>query len=157
MPSATETAPPEEGEAGSLVQGLFFLVSPEDMPGQHLRILAQIAGRIEDEHFLPDWLKAEDHQTLREVLLRDERFMVLYLGREPATESLIGQHVRDLQFPEGTVIAMVRRNEDIFVPNGDTVLQRGDRLTIIGEPKSIEQMYQRYVDAERDEQAPGDA
>jgi len=139
---------PEEGETGSLVHGIFFLVSPEDMPGQHLRILAQIAGRIEDEHFLKDWLEAGDHQKLREVLLRDERFMVLYLGREPATEPLIGRHVRGLDFPEGTVIAMVRRNQDIFVPNADTVLQRGDRLTIIGEPKSIERMYQKYMDAE---------
>jgi len=143
-----ELKEPEEGEAGSLVQGIFFLVSPEDKPGQHLRILAQIAGRIEDEHFLQQWLEADDHQQLREVLLRDERFMVLYLGREPATEPLIGKILREMELPAGTLIAMVRRNEDIFLPNGDTVLQRGDRLTIIGEPKSIEQMYRRYIDAD---------
>lgn len=146
-----ELSEPAKGETGSLVHGLFFLVSPEHMPGQHLRILAQIAGRIEDESFLSEWLRAEDQQKLKEVVLRDERYLVLHLGRHRATRPLIGMRVRDLRLPDGTLIAMVRRDHEIFLPNGQTVLQRGDRLTLIGEPKAIRKLYAMYVDQDAGE------
>ena len=33
------------------VAAVFFLISPEKDPTQHLRILAQIAGRVDDDSF----------------------------------------------------------------------------------------------------------
>ncbi len=40
-----------EAEETQIVKGLFFLVSPENDPSQHLRILAKIAGRLDDDDF----------------------------------------------------------------------------------------------------------
>ncbi len=141
---ATEAKPAEDVRR---VYALFFLISPEQEPGRHLRILAQIAGRIEDESFLDAWLTARDQQKLKEVLLRDERFLVLHVGRTEATESLIGVRLCDSGFPKGTLTTMIRRGGEIFVPNGGTALQRGDRLTIIGDPKGIDQMRSMYIES----------
>ena len=49
----------EEG-GSEPVQALFFLVSPRGDPGQHLRILAQIAGRVDQEDFMDAWLAASN-------------------------------------------------------------------------------------------------
>ncbi|NLX13789.1 MAG: amino acid permease [Phycisphaerales bacterium] len=140
---------PVDGDADKVarkVNALFFLVSPESEPGRHLRILAQIAGRIEDESFLDAWLAARDHQKLKEVLLRDERYLVLHVGRYEATAPLIGTSLRDVGFPRGTLATMIRREGEIFVPSGSTTLQRGDRLTIIGDPKGIDRLRSIYIE-----------
>ena len=52
------------------VRAVFFLVSPEKNPGRHLRILAQIAGRVDKEDFMDAWLSASNHQELKEAVLR---------------------------------------------------------------------------------------
>ncbi len=148
-PPSDDPAESESADAARKVHALFFLVSPEQEPGRHLRILAQIAGRIEDESFLDAWLAARDHQKLKEVLLRDERFLVLHVGRTEATEPLIGVRLCDIGFPKGTLTTMIRRGGEIFVPNGGTALQRGDRLTIIGDPKGIEQLRNIYIEPGR--------
>ena len=55
------------------VYAMLFLVSPEENPGQHLRILAHIANRIDDVAFMEAWRSAADEQQLKEILLHRER------------------------------------------------------------------------------------
>lgn len=55
------------------VYAIIFLVSPEDNPGRHLRILANIAGRIDDPRFIEAWRSAGDEQQLKEALLHRDR------------------------------------------------------------------------------------
>ena len=126
------------------VQAVFFLMSPLDDPGQHLRLLAQIAGRVDEAGFMEAWLSASDHQELKEAILRDDRLLALTL--EPATPSasLIGRALKDIPLPEGTLIALVRRGPDVVIPRGATVLERGDRLTIIGEPVGLGALEERF-------------
>jgi APA family basic amino acid/polyamine antiporter len=126
------------------VQAMFFLVSPTGNPGLHLRILAQIAGRVDKEDFMEAWLSASDHQELKEAILRDDRLLALTL--EPATPSasLIGRALKDVALPEGTLIALVRRGPQVVIPRGATVLERGDRLTIIGEPSGLHTLEKRF-------------
>ena len=52
-------------EEDAIVNAIFFLVSPEKDPTQHLRILAQIAGRVEEDGFEQEWMNAEDEQDLK--------------------------------------------------------------------------------------------
>jgi len=126
------------------VQAVFFLLSPLDNPGQHLRILAQIAGRVDKEDFMEAWLSAPNHQKLKEAILRDDRLLTLTLEAGTPSATLIGRSLKDILLPEGTLIALVRRGPDVVIPRGATELKRGDRLTIIGEPAGLDALGKRF-------------
>lgn len=132
----------------SPVKALFFLVSGEDDPGQHLRILAHLAGRIEDEDFIEEWLGDETDQELKETLLRDDRFLSLEIKTGLKSERLIGAKLKELKLPEGILIALVRRYGTSFVPRGRTVLREGDRLTIIGAQIALAELAQEWKESE---------
>jgi amino acid transporter/mannitol/fructose-specific phosphotransferase system IIA component (Ntr-type) len=126
------------------IRAVFFLVSGEDDPGRHLRILAQLAGRVEDESFMPEWLEGRHEQELKETLLRDDRFLSLRLWPGTRTETLIGKPLSALDLPPGCLIALIRRYGEMLVPQGRTVLREGDRLTIIGAPAGLRLLSERY-------------
>ncbi len=126
------------------IHAFFYLISPNENPGQHLRILAQIAGRIDDENFLKDWLDASDEQELKEILLRDERFLSLRIRNNTPSSVFIGRSLKDIRMPEGCLVALIRRRGETIVPRGLTVLLEGDRLTIIGDAQEIEQLNNKY-------------
>jgi amino acid transporter/mannitol/fructose-specific phosphotransferase system IIA component (Ntr-type) len=130
---------------GPPIQALFFLVSPEEDPKQHLRILAQIAERVDDDDFMPSWLAARNEQVLKEILLRDERFLSLRLRSGTGGGELIGRALRDLDLPAGTLVALVRRRGHTLVPRGGTVLEERDRLTILGAPDDVRALRDRYA------------
>lgn len=127
-----------------LTFAFFFLVSPDEDPAQHLRILAQIAGHVENEGFMEEWLNAKNEQELKEILLRDERFLSISIEKNTVTEIFINRTMHDVQMPEGCLIALIRRNDEILVPRGHTILEEGDRITIIGDIKGIWQLRQKY-------------
>ena len=126
------------------IHALFYLISPNDNPGQHLRILAQIASKIDDENFLGEWLEASDEQELKEILLRDERFLSLRIRRNTSSSVLIGCSLKDIRMPEGCLVALILRRGKTIVPRGLTVLLEGDRLTIIGDLQGIEELNKKY-------------
>lgn len=128
-----------------LVYCLLFLVSPEEDPKQHLRILAQIAEHVDTDEFLPGWRDAENEQVMKELLLHDDRLLTLRLHRGSTRAPFIGQEVRDLALPEGVLIVLIRRGGQIMVPRGNTVLRERDRLTILGEPADIERLARQYA------------
>lgn len=136
------------GERGSHqpIFSFFFLISPEDKPRQHLSILAQIANHANDEKFIKQWLSAKNEQEMKKLILKDERFLSLTLQTGSRSAPLIGCAIYDLKLPEGTLIAVVHRDGRIMVPRGSTELTEGDHLTIIGYPKSIQELYMKYSD-----------
>jgi len=130
--------------AESPIHAIFFLVSGEGDAGRHLRILAQLAGRIEDDDFMDEWVNDRNEQDLKETLLRDERFLALRLQAGTLSEPLIGQALRDIRLPEGSLVALIRRFGETLVPRGGTVLREGDRLTIIGAPAGLREIELEY-------------
>ena len=42
-----------------------------------------------------------------------------------------GDHLVDLKLPEKTLVVMIKRKENFFVPTGKTTLQAGDKLLVI--------------------------
>lgn len=122
------------------VHALFFLISPENNPGQHLRILAQIATRVDEENFAHEWLAAEDERELKDVLIRGEYVHMLSVKAGTKTEHLIDSKIHEAQLPSGILIALVRREGRSIVPRGDTTLLAGDYLTIIGEPNDLRKL-----------------
>ena len=125
------------------VHALFFLVSPEEATGLHLRILAEIAGRVDAPDFMERWLAAEE-RALPAVLLAEQPILTLKLQPGTRTEPLIGVEIRELGMPEGTLIAIIHRSGRVVVPRGNTRLAEHDRLTVIGDPRGIREMERRY-------------
>ena len=127
------------------VHAVFFLVSPEDDPSQHLRILAQIARRIDQDDFLPAWLGAKNEVQLREVFLRNERYISVTIEHSGPSAELAERTISSLNLPEGSLIAAIRREGRTLVPRGGSTLRHGDRLMIIGEPNAIAELYAVYA------------
>ena len=132
------------------VYAVFFLVSPEGDQSAHLRTLASLANRTDEESFIVEWRAAADEQEIKEALLHHERYLTLHLLSGTSTEAFIDQPIRDLTLPAGNLVALVRRRGDIIVPNGSTVLSEGDRVTIIGDRAGIERIYELYRQGERE-------
>ena len=134
----------QEGPPAQVAHALFFLASPEADPRQHLRILAEIAGRADEDFFLDEWKAARDADDLKTFLLRSQRFLSLVVDPDTTTEALAGQPLRAAGWPTGCLVALIRRGDDTLIPSGSTVLETGDRLTIIGTPDGIGTLRQRY-------------
>lgn len=52
--------------------------------------------------------------------------------------SLIGPPLRDLDFPPDLMVLAVRKDGQLIVPNGDTRLDHGDQLTLLGPYSCVE-------------------
>jgi mannitol/fructose-specific phosphotransferase system IIA component (Ntr-type) len=135
----------EEGE--EKVFAVFYLVSPEKDPTQHLRILAQIAGRVDDDSFNEEWVNAADEMELKEALLHDDSFLSVELQKEGATAGLINKPLYEINIPSGCLIALIRRGGIILVPKGQTILEAGDRLTILGDPQAIKEFRELFLNS----------
>lgn len=130
------------------VHSLFFLVSPDNNPGQHLRILAQIATSVDEENFSRDWFAARNEKELKDVLLRSEYFHMLDVKTGAKTEQLIGRAIQNVRLPQGILIAVIRRDGKNIVPQGDTVMREGDYLTVIGTPDDLKLLRKLYDEEE---------
>ena len=126
------------------IHALFFLVSPEEDPSQHLRLLAQLAGHVDKEGFMTQWLTSTTNQELKEILLREDRFLSLRLDYGLATESLIDLPIRQLNFPDDCLVALIHRRGQMVVPRGSTILEKGDQLTVIGDIEGIKRLTSQF-------------
>ena len=133
-------------EEHAVVKAIFFLISPESNPTMHLRILAQIAGRVDEDTFAAEWENARDEQELKEVLLNDDNYLSLVLDSEHKNGIMIGKELKNINFPKGCLVALLRRDDQYAIPDGNTVLQNGDRLTVIGEPKGLSEFKKLYTE-----------
>ena len=142
---------PITGEDGSEpVYAIFFLVTPENDQSAHLRTLAILASRTDDEDFLVEWRSANDEQEIKESLLHHERYLTLQLLSGTNTDVFIGKEVREVNVPAGNLVALIRRRGDIIIPNGSTTFNEGDKVTIIGDPNGIKRLYELYRQGERE-------
>jgi amino acid transporter/mannitol/fructose-specific phosphotransferase system IIA component (Ntr-type) len=130
---------------GDKVFAVFVLVSPYEPPGQHLRTLAALASRIDEDGFLDRWRHAPGDQALRETLITHDRFLALVVSPHDGTSDLVGKQLRELRLPEGVLVALVHRAGQLVVPSGTTQLEAGDRLTIIGETDGIRDVARRFA------------
>ena len=127
---------------------IFFLISPDNDPGQHLRLLAELAGRVDREAFIPALLAARDEHGIKEILLRSDRYLTVLVTRGSPSATLIGRAIRDVDFPQGCLVAIIRRAGETIVPGGSTVVKEGDWLTVIGSRKVIDALRDRYESEE---------
>jgi potassium/hydrogen antiporter len=58
----------------------------------------------------------------------------------PPDSWAVGRQVVELDLPPGTWVALLTRGEEVLVPQGPTVLEAGDRLTVLATPAELEQV-----------------
>ncbi|GAA5523374.1 amino acid permease [Aliifodinibius salicampi] len=119
---------------------IFFLISSEKNATQHLRFLAHIADMIDQDDFLQRWIKAENESEIREILLRNERFINLKIRSDKETGRMIGKKIHEIDLPGESLIAILKHEDQINIPHGNTIIRDGDELSIIGEAEDIERI-----------------
>lgn len=102
---------------------------------------------------------AEGAGGLKASLVEDERFTTIVVHPELPTAGWVDRALRALDLPRGVLVALVSREGTSVVPDGDTVLRVGDRLTVIGSPEGVREVVGRYgaptAPAEEEALAPG--
>ncbi|MDN3687734.1 amino acid permease [Cyclobacterium jeungdonense] len=131
------------------LHAVLFLISSKKHSGQHLRMLAHLAEILDNENFPKRWLEAADESELRQILLRDERFINLLLETGKPSGVLIGKMIQDLKLPEKSLITVIKREGKIIFPHGNSVLKERDELSIIGEKQEIDEIRSLYEAATR--------
>jgi len=61
-------------------------------------------------------------------------------------EELDGATIRELsaEIPDDVLVAVIARDDETYVPNADTVLEAGDRITFIGREAAVKQAVKRF-------------
>jgi len=122
------------------IYALFVLVGPKDDPRQHLRFLAELANRTDDLDFTGEWLQLEDDDSIRRQFLRSGEVVEIEL----INSELFGKCIQDIRMNQDCLIALITRGEKMVIPHGHTVLEEGDRLTLIGELDALEEMMEVF-------------
>jgi CIC family chloride channel protein len=86
-------------------------------------------------------LRADDTEELAEVAGDDPaRFFDLEI---PAGSVADGRPIREVPIPEGCTVVSVRRGGDVIVPDGNTVLEAGDVVTVFSRREPRTQLAER--------------
>ena len=126
------------------LNSLIYLISSTKRSGQHLRILAHLAEMIDTIDFRDRWLEAKDEAELREILLRDERFINLRVSKDDPTKEMINKRVKNLDLPGNTLITVIKRQGDIIYAHGKTRIENNDRLSLIGDKEDLKKLKEKY-------------
>jgi cell volume regulation protein A len=58
----------------------------------------------------------------------------------PPTSKVVGRSIVSLRLPRETLIVLIGRNDDFFVPHGSTVLRANDRLLILADKDQLDEV-----------------
>ena len=56
---------------------------------------------------------------------------------------MTGRPLREVELPEGAMLVLVRRDGEVIYPRGDTRLQIGDVLTLMGPLERVRELARR--------------
>ena len=115
-----QTAEFEEGEAGIYhgLLGIDVVVNPRILVAQEIAKVARSHGALD-------------------VLGLAENRLELVQVELPATSKVLHKTLARLNLPQGTLVAAVVRDGDLFVPGGADVLLPGDRAYLVGQPNGM--------------------
>jgi len=122
------------------IHAVFFLISSDSDATQHLRLLGHMAEMIDQENFLERWKKAPGEGELREILLRDERFINLRITKDTDIGNFIDKSISEVRLPGNSLITIIKRQGDIVIPHGNTKIREDDELSIIGDVNDINEL-----------------
>ena len=139
--------PVEKGEISSAdnIRVFFFLLSRSDNPKLQLRLLSRLMDIVERDRFVETICDIKNEREIKEYLLHNDRYVTLELIPNTSTEELINKMLKETRFPQDVLVAMIQRQDKVITPRGDTLLMEGDIITIIGEPKGIDAVFEKYI------------
>ncbi len=81
---------------------------------------------------------------LDDMIERPEIFSLMEIGRGGdiievivSNPKVVGKRISELKLPRDSLIALIRGERGCFVPHGDTVVQMGDSVTILGREEAV--------------------
>ncbi len=95
------------------------IVWPEELLTQEIFRIVTVAQALDVEFF------ANGRARLLEYKLKEEM-------------PLVNKKVKECEFTKNTLIVGITRNGELFIPNGDTVLQADDKLIFMGTSHSLD-------------------
>lgn len=61
-----------------------------------------------------------------------------------AESNVVDKSVKELLLPKEALISVVKRGDEIIIPDGNTILQAGDQVTVIGKAEDVEKVAKRF-------------
>jgi mannitol/fructose-specific phosphotransferase system IIA component (Ntr-type) len=135
----------KRGITDESIKIIFFLLNTSEEPRQQLRMLSRIIDIVERENFCGEMLKLKSEREIKEYLLHNERFITVWLDPDNPQPEFVNKQLKDIKLPANVLVALIERGSETFTPNGNTTLLENDVLTIIGEPKSISQLFDKII------------
>jgi len=76
------------------------------------------------------------HGVAHVALVEEGRAEVLEFDIKPETK-IIGTPLKDVNFPEGSIVGIVLRGEEVIIPRGNYIAALGDRVIIFTLPEAV--------------------
>lgn len=127
----------------------FFMQPAFQLPGEDAADLAQSLGI--DDMVRPGQQLAEE--ILRIIAVPGALDVEVFLGgrvhllryRVEEDAPILDGKLMDIGVPEGIVLVMAKRGDDVFIPRGDTRFEAGDKLTAMGTLAGMNQLLSAYL------------
>jgi len=79
------------------------------------------------------------HGVAQVALVEEGKAEVLEFDITPETK-ILGTPLKDIDFPDGSIIGIVLRGEEVIIPRGDYVAAPGDRVIIFSLPEAVQKV-----------------
>jgi len=60
---------------------------------------------------------------------------------------IAGKKLMEIKFPENVLVGAIVREEKVIIPDGNTIIQKGDKVTLLGEKDEVEDAIQMIAGA----------
>ena len=61
-----------------------------------------------------------------------------------ALDLMVGEQQKDVDLPDGILVTMIGRDDEMIIPKVDTVLEARDGVTVLGPPEAINESRGRF-------------
>ncbi|MFH1943139.1 MAG: TrkA C-terminal domain-containing protein, partial [bacterium] len=53
---------------------------------------------------------------------------------------LSGKKLMEIKFPKAVLVGTIVRNDQVIIPDGQTILEKGDKVTLLGKKEDVEEI-----------------
>lgn len=118
---------------------VMFLFTPDKPAALDIRLAGHLADAVTTHQFAASWMGAKEEEDIRNILMRDDHFVLARAIDIPALKPFIGKPITDIELSASSFIAIVERGERVLSPRAIEALQDSDKVLIVGEPGDLEE------------------